>query len=177
MNFLRSIATSLLPGRPVDVPELPGFDLARYLGQWYEIARTHTWFERGLSRVEARYALRPNGCLQVVNKGYDAASGQWKTVTAKGVPGERPNDFKVYFVPLFYGHYKVAWVDLDYERAFVSGGSLRYAWLLARAPSIAAEQQEEMFAQAERLGYDRRQFIFSQPGGREGHLCSPDHRS
>lgn len=161
MNFLRSIVTSLLPGRSIDVPALPGFDLQRYLGRWYEIARTNTWFERGLSRVEAHYSLRSDGCLQVANKGYDAAHGRWKTVTAKGVPGDRPNDFKVYFVPLFYGHYKVAWVDPDYEHAFVSGGSLRYAWLLARTPVLPEARKEEMFSMAEQLGYDRRQFLLS----------------
>lgn len=165
MNFLRSIATSLLPGRRIDVPVLPDFDLSRYLGRWYEIARTDTWFERGLSRVEAHYSLRDDGCLQVVNTGYDAAKGRWKTARAKGVPGNRPNDFKVYFIPLFYGHYKVAWIDAAYERAFVSGGSLRYAWLLSRSPSLSANSREEIFTHAEELGYPRRLFLQDRTTG------------
>lgn len=163
MNYLHSILTSLLPGRRVDVPALPGFDLARYLGTWYEIARIDTWFEHGLSRVEAHYSLCDDGKLQVINKGYDAARGCWKTSRAQAVPGKRPNDLKVYFVPLFYGWYKVAWVDSGYERAVVSGGSQKFAWLLARSPSLSTQEREEMFAHVEKLGYDRRRFLQDPP--------------
>lgn len=159
MNWLRSIATSLMPGQSVDVPALPDFDLSRYLGLWYEIARTDTWFERGLSRVEARYSLCGDGTLRVVNKGFDAAKNRWKSVRAKGTPGDRPNAFKVYFVPLFYGRYEVAWIDTAYTRAFVSGGSLRYAWLLSRTPELAEKEREELFSHAAALGYKRSSFL------------------
>lgn len=159
MNWLCSIATSLMPGPAVDVPALPTFDLPRYLGLWYEIARTDTWFERGLTRVEARYSLCGDGTLRVVNTGFDAARNRWKTARAKGVPGNRPNTFKVYFVPLFYGRYEVAWIDADYSRAFVSGGSLRYAWFLSRTPDLTAGELEELYSHAASLGYARASFL------------------
>lgn len=162
MSWLRSIATSLMPGPAVDVPALPDFDLSRYLGHWYEIARTNTWFERGLSRAQAQYSRCDDGTLNVVNTGFDASRGRWKTARAKGVPGDRPNAFKVYFVPLFYGRYEVAWIDADYSRAFVSGGSLRYAWFLSRTPAVSSGELEEFFSRAAELGYERSSFLTDQ---------------
>lgn len=38
---------------PSGVTPITGFDLDRYLGRWYEIARLDHAFERGLSRVSA----------------------------------------------------------------------------------------------------------------------------
>ena len=44
-----------------DRTPVPSFDLARYMGTWYEIARYDHPFERGLAGVQARYELRPDG--------------------------------------------------------------------------------------------------------------------
>lgn len=38
-----------------DRTPVPSFDLARYMGTWYEIARYDHPFERGLAGVQARY--------------------------------------------------------------------------------------------------------------------------
>lgn len=40
-----------------DRTPVPSFDLARYMGTWYEIARYDHPFERGLAGVQARYEL------------------------------------------------------------------------------------------------------------------------
>ena len=42
-------------------------DLARYAGLWYEIARLPASFEKGCEGVTARYTVRPNGKVTVVN--------------------------------------------------------------------------------------------------------------
>jgi lipocalin len=55
------LVTQLLAGCagiPDGVQAVKGFDLNRYLGTWYEIARLDHSFERGLSRVQAEYTLR-----------------------------------------------------------------------------------------------------------------------
>lgn len=57
---------------------------------------------------------------------------------------DAPNHLKVYFVPVVYGRYEVAFVDEDYTRAVVSGGSLNYLWLLARNPDVEEDHLEEM---------------------------------
>jgi lipocalin len=51
------------------------FQLDRYLGKWYEIARLDHSFERGLSDVSAQYRLQPDGSVEVINRGYSAEKG------------------------------------------------------------------------------------------------------
>ena len=75
--------------------------------------------------------------------------------------GDAPNHLKVYFVPLVYGRSEVAFLDEDYSRAVVSGGSLNYLWLLARTPQLRDEELQPMLHCAEELGYDTSQLIYS----------------
>ena len=60
---------------PKGVAPVDNFELERYLGRWYEIARLDHSFERGLSRVTAEYSLRKDGGVRVINRGWSAAKG------------------------------------------------------------------------------------------------------
>lgn len=77
------------------------FDLARYMGTWYEIARYDHSFERGLTGVRAQYELHPDGRVGVLNSGTDARSGRRKTAHGKayaaGVPGRLRVSFFWFF--------------------------------------------------------------------------------
>ena len=68
---------------PAGVQPIDQFQLDRYLGSWYEIARLDHPFERGLSRVTAAYSLQPDGSVQVVNRGFDDTNGRWKQATGR----------------------------------------------------------------------------------------------
>ena len=57
-------------GSPEGVTAVNNFQLDRYLGRWYEVARLDHSFERGLSNVTADYALRDDGGIRVTNRGY-----------------------------------------------------------------------------------------------------------
>ena len=156
MSMIQTIVTSLFHGHSVKTDPMPDFNLERYLGEWHEIARLENWFERGLSRVLARYDLREDGSISVVNSGYDVRTGERKEACARAVAGDAPNHLKVYFVPLVYGRYEVAFLDENYTRAVVSGGSLNYLWLLARSPQLKDDELQPMLHCAEKLGYDKR---------------------
>ena len=68
-----------------DRTPVPSFDLARYMGTWYEIARYDHPFERGLAGVQARYELRPDGRIGVFNSGTDYRSGRCKRARGKAL--------------------------------------------------------------------------------------------
>ena len=161
MSMIQTIVTSLFHGHSVKTDPMPDFNLERYLGEWHEIARLENWFERGLSRVLARYDLREDGSISVVNSGYDVRTGERKEVCARAVAGDAPNHLKVYFVPLVYGRYEVAFLDENYTRAVVSGGSLNYLWLLARSPQLKDDELQPMLHCAEKLGYDTSRLIYA----------------
>ena len=48
------------------------FDLTRYEGKWYEVARLDHSFERGLTDVSATYQVKPDGSCEVINRRYDS---------------------------------------------------------------------------------------------------------
>lgn len=116
MSVLQTIVTSLFHGHSVKTPAMPDFNLERYLGEWHEIARLENWFESGLRKVYARYDHGEDGTVSVTNGGYDARTGERREVHARARVADAPNHLKVYFVPVVYGRYEVAFVDEDYTR-------------------------------------------------------------
>ena len=146
----------------IEVPELPGFNAPKYMGCWYEIARLDHPFEKGLQRVTACYSLRYNGKISVLNRGYSPTKSKWQEAKAVAVQTGVKNFLKVYFVPLFGGKYRVAYVDDAYSLAVVSGGNLRYLWLLARTPHPTPEQVGKMLEEARKLGYDTSKLTYPE---------------
>jgi hypothetical protein len=87
MRPILLLALALLAGCaqiPEGVEAVHGFDAGRYLGRWYEIARLDHSFERGLDNISATYTPRDDGGIDVLNRGYDRADGQWRE--ARGLP-------------------------------------------------------------------------------------------
>ena len=64
-----------------DNTPITSFDLSRYLGTWYEIARFDHSFERGMSGVTAEYLLRDDGKVDVINSGWK--NGEFKVANGK----------------------------------------------------------------------------------------------
>jgi apolipoprotein D and lipocalin family protein len=149
-------------GIPEGVRPVQGFDVDRYLGTWYEVARLDHRFERGLSRVTATYSLRDDGGIEVVNRGYDAADGAWREADGKAYfVGEADvGHLKVSFFGPFYGSYVVFDLDPDYGHAFIVGYSTDYLWLLARDPDVGPDVKARFEARVEALGVDPSELIY-----------------
>ena len=143
-------------GVPEGVEPVTGFELERYLGTWYEIARLDHPFERGLSRVTAEYSRRDDGGVRVVNRGYDAADGRWNQVEGKAyfVAGPNLGRLKVSFFGPFYGGYNIFSLDRQaYGWVMISGPDKSYLWILARRPELDPEILAALVEQARGLGF------------------------
>jgi len=151
---------------PDGVGPVTGFDLQRYLGTWYEVARLDHRFERGLTDVTAKYSLRDDGSVEVVNRGFDSEKGEWRDVTGKArFVGERDvASLEVSFFGPFYGGYNVVALDPGYTAALVSGPSRDYLWILAREPNPPREVVERLVARAGELGFDTGSLIYVTHG-------------
>jgi len=149
-------------GMPDKVAPVSGFELQRYLGKWYEIARLDHSFERGMSRVTAEYSLREDGGVDVVNRGYLAEDNEWKQAEGKAYFVDNPEQgyLKVSFFGPFYGSYVVFELDPEYGYAFVSGPDLSYLWLLSRTPQLPPEVVDRFVKRASELGFDSEKLIF-----------------
>lgn len=148
-------------GIPDGVEPVKGFELERYLGRWYEIARLDHSFERGLTQVTAEYKPGPGGSVRVLNRGYSADDG-WQSAEGKALfvgPADEGH-LKVSFFGPFYGSYIVFELDPDYQYAFVAGNSKSYLWLLARTPAISPELRQHFIRRATELGFPIEQLIF-----------------
>ena len=148
---------------PEGVTPVTGFESERYLGTWYEIARFDHSFEDGLSRVTATYSKREDGGIRVLNKGYDAATGEWDEAEGKAyfVSDETTGHLQVSFFGPFYASYVIAELDKDnYQYSLVTGPDRSYLWILARQPTLSQDVLDELLSKAKSLGYATDEFIW-----------------
>lgn len=154
-------------GTPEGVEPVSGFELERYLGKWYEIARLDHSFERGLEQISAEYSLREDGGVRVINRGYSLKDGGWREAEGKAYFVRNPDEgyLKVSFFGPFYGAYVVFGLDKEnYEYSFVTGPNRSYLWLLSRSPVVSPEVLELFVERAKALGFATDELIFVDQG-------------
>jgi apolipoprotein D and lipocalin family protein len=150
-------------GVPKNLEPVQAFELDRYLGEWYEIARLDHSFERGLENVTAKYSLRKGGGLSVINRGFSSKKNKWKTAEGKAffINNSDEGYLKVSFFGPFYGTYAIFELDKEnYEYAFVSGPDLSYLWLLSRTPKLDKKVIDRFIKKSKQLGFAVDELIF-----------------
>lgn len=172
------LLTSACTRIPTGIEPVQSFEVDRYLGKWYEIARLDHGFERGLSQVTAEYQPREAGGIRVINRGYSAAEQQWEQAEGKAffVGDKNTAHLKVSFFGPFYGSYIVFELDAQYQYAFVSGPSRDYLWLLAREPVVSEALKAEFIDRAEQLGFATQDLIFVEHDAKQNNNDSSDDR-
>lgn len=150
-------------GLPEGTEAVTGFELERYLGTWYEVARLDHSFERGLSNVTATYERRDDGGVRVVNRGYSEEDAAWDEAIGKAYFVASPDvgRLKVSFFGPFYGGYNILELDQPgYRYALVAGPNRSYLWLLARDPKLDESIVERLVDKARQLDFPVDELIF-----------------
>lgn len=163
MTLLTTVLHSGCTGIPDGVEVVTGFELDRYLGTWYEIARLDHSFERGMSNVTANYSMRDDGGVRVVNRGYKAAKGEWQDATGKAyfIGDETVGQLKVSFFGPFYGGYNIVELDQDnYQYALVVGPDRDFLWILARSPELDPDVLSALVDKASELSFPIDELIY-----------------
>lgn len=153
------------------VEPITDFEVDRYLGRWYEIARLENSFESGLENITAEYSLREDGGLAVLNRGYSDKKGKWKDAKGKAYFVKDPDTgfLKVTFFWPFYGAYIIFGLDKkEYQYSFVAGPDTSYLWLLSRTPRPDQAVIDTFIDSAKEHGFDTDKLIFVD------HTGSPD---
>ncbi len=169
MDYIRILLCTLVlsacTSYPGAVSPVENFELSRYLGKWYEVARLDHRFERGLSQVSAEYRLRDDGGIAVINRGFNAAKGRWQQAEGRAYFVSEPTrgHLKVSFFGPFYASYVVFGLDADYQYAFVSGPDNDYLWLLAREPQVSQQVWQAFVQRASEAGFDADALIRAEP--------------
>lgn len=146
---------------PQGIRPVQHFDLQRYLGEWHEVARLDHRFERGLTKVTATYSLNGDGSVKVLNRGWNAAKGQWKEAEGRAVfvGSSLEGRLKVSFFGPFYGAYTIIALEPD-RYSMICGPDRAYFWILSREPKLDPGTLQSLIAQAKAQGFATEQLIY-----------------
>jgi apolipoprotein D and lipocalin family protein len=150
-------------GIPEGIEPINNFDVNRYVGKWYEIARLDNRFERGLDQITAEYSLRDDGGLTVINSGYNIASEEREFAegTAYFIDNPAAGSLKVSFFGPFYGGYHIIELDKEnYSYVMIAGSDRDYLWILSRVPKLDEAVLKSLIAKAKSLGFQSDKLIF-----------------
>ncbi|MCD8171992.1 MAG: lipocalin family protein [Alistipes sp.] len=149
---------------PKGVRAVSPFELSRFLGKWYEIARFDYKYEKKLDYVTAEYTLNEDGSVKVINRGYNTEKGEWEEAEgkAKFVDDTHEGRLKVSFFGPFYSGYNVISIDPDYRFALIAGENRDYLWLLSREKFMPDDVRKKYLKLACKLGYDIHDLVWTQ---------------
>jgi apolipoprotein D and lipocalin family protein len=139
------------------IPVVKSFNIQRFLGTWYEVARLPHSFEIGLDKVTATYSIRDDGKIAVLNKGFDTAKGEWKDANGKARFKELGAGalLEVSFFWIFYADYKIIELDtVNYSYAMVTSSSKEYLWILSRTPHLDDSIYNTLIRKASEWGFN-----------------------
>lgn len=138
------------------------FDLNRYLGEWYELARFNFRFEKNLKNTRANYTLNDDGTVSVTNSGYDYVKKKHKVANGKAKLAGKPREgkLKVSFFGPFYSPYNIVAIKGDYEYALVMGKNTDYIWVLSRTKTLPEAVKQDFLQTARQAGYDLSRLVW-----------------
>lgn len=148
---------------PAPLRVVPGLDLTRYAGTWYEVGRLPNRFqEKCAGDVVARYELRPDGRITVVNRCRTTRGDTTEaTGVARRVDGQPPSILEVRFAPAFLSFLSAVWGDYQvialgeaYDHAVVGTPDRQYLWILSRTPQMDPALYQRLLDGAQAQGFD-----------------------
>lgn len=161
-NFTLSIIFLILfvscKSQKMELSVVQNVNLEKYLGKWYEIARFPHSFEKNLKCVTAEYALKKNGKISVLNKGYlikEPTIYKLASGTAWVPDKNEPGKLKVRFFWPFAGNYWILELEeANYSYALVGDNSRNYLWILSRTKTLDTDIYNMLVESAKQKGFD-----------------------
>lgn len=169
-NQIRSLTftvlVALLPMASVagsQVKSISEFDVSRYMGTWYEIAKLPNWFQRKCFQgTQARYTMLGPAQIEVNNKCITSSGEEIQAIglarpNGSGLPAQLEVRFApewTAWLPLVWGAYWVLDLDPDYQLAVVGDPSKSYLWILSRTPVVSSERYDAVLQRLKVMGFD-----------------------
>lgn len=161
---------------------VPAVDINRYMGRWYQIAYFPNRFQKQCtSDVTADYKLLAHGQVDVINRCLttdgktDEATGRARLQQKRllGIPLEEPIStarLEVRFAPAIVSWFPGVWAPYwviqladDYRYSVVSEPSREYLWILARTPTLPAQDLQSIKARLQTQGFDVNRLVTLPP--------------
>ena len=139
------------------IPVAERVDLERFMGDWYVIANIPTSPEKGAHNAVESYRLDNDGSIATTFTFREGSfDGPEKVMRPRGFVRDRESNavWGMQFVWPIKAEYLIAHVDEGYTETIIARSRLDYVWVMARTPTIPAEDFERLRRQVADLGYD-----------------------
>ncbi len=167
---------------PAPLETVPSVDINRYMGRWYQIAYYPNSFQKQCTgNVTADYKLLSYGQVEVTNRCLtaggktDEAVGRARLQQKRlfGIPLAEPVStarLEVRFAPAIVSWFPGVWAPYwvvqlaeDYRYSVVSEPSREYLWILARTPTLPAQDLAAIKTRLQAQGFDVNKLVALPP--------------
>lgn len=158
-----------------DLTTVSNFNLEKYLGTWYEIARLPMKYQpEDSTDLSAVYSLNENGKVRVQNRCLDADKKLDESIGEATVIDAEHGKLEVSFlpegfrwIPFTKGDYWVLKIDENYQTVLIGEPNQKFLWVLHRSPSLDENTKAEYLAYATSIGYDLTDLIHTVHTGQK----------
>jgi len=148
-------------GLPPLQPIQQRVDLERFMGDWYVLASIPIDLPfvseaDSYNGVES-YRLTDEGVIETTYTFRDGGfDGPLKTQRPTGFIHDRETnaEWRMQFIWPFKAAYLIVHLDDDYERTIIGVPDRGHAWIMARTPSIPADEYQALVGRLVELGHD-----------------------
>ncbi len=156
------IAFGLLAGlmgcsSPPPIQTASHVDLDRFMGGWYVIANIPTFIETEAFNAMEFYRLNDDGTIATTftfrEGGFD---GEEKSYHPTGFVVDKDSNavWGMQFLWPFKADYRIVFVNADYSHTIIGRIHRDYVWIMARTPSIPADEYQGLLDMIAAQGYD-----------------------
>lgn len=152
------------------VKSMKDFDLNRYLGRWYEIARLPMLFNPHCKTdIYSTYTIESDSKIKVDNQCLQTDGKTIHVIGTATYDKDMPSKLLVSFLPgwadfLSFGKLKYSFsvIDTDYKTALTGGSDHKYLWILSRTPQIDPATYKAYLEEAQSQGFDTSKLIVNK---------------
>lgn len=147
---------------PRAIAVVQDFDMSRYSGPWYVLARLDHPSEQSLVQTGVYYHGNQDGSMSMVQRGLDPANGQWSKSESLALPAGAPHEGALKLTPQggAPSDYNVVAIDSNYRWAVVLGASAARSWVLSRTPTLDAQARSSLLQQARAAGVNTEKLLW-----------------
>ncbi|QKF66968.1 lipocalin domain-containing protein [Arcobacter venerupis] len=122
------------------------FDMKKFSGLWYEIARIENSFQTSCVASSVEYDLQEDSSYKVFNRCFDSSlDGKLIEYTgfAKKIEENQNIKLQMRYFYIFTSQYEVTYIN-DYKTAVVTNDDYSNLWIMSRTPNIQKEELEKI---------------------------------
>lgn len=164
--FILLLASSLFANTPLENQD---FNIKRFSGLWYEIARMENSYQESCVASSVEYILEKDNTYNVFNRCFEN-SLEGKLIqyngSAKKISENNISKLKMRYFYFFTKEYNIIYIN-DYKTAVVSNDDFSSVWIMSRSPSINDKELKEILEKLnEKMNISKLIFTKLDPKGK-----------